>query len=80
MIAHPWLTTGRISSPGWDDAPECRWITTEALGRAVTVTLAILMIPALLAVFLVGGFAMLLLAIWSLFERSIQSVGRRSRD
>jgi len=80
MIAHPWSTTGRISSPRWERAPRHRWITTEFVGRVVTASLAILMIPALLAVFVVGGFAMLLLAILSPFDRSPRGSGPLSRD
>lgn len=80
MIAHSWLTTGRISDPGWEHASRHRWITSEFVGRVVTVSLAILMIPALLAVFVVGGLGMLLMAILSLFYRSPRGNGPLSRD
>jgi hypothetical protein len=80
MLGHAWLTTGIATSPRWESAPRRRWITSDVVGRVVTVALAILLVPALLAVFVVGGFAILLMAILPGLDRSTRENRQPWRD
>jgi hypothetical protein len=72
MIARMWSLDDRLPRARLEVAPKRRWLTSDRLGRAVVVVLAIYLIPAVLAVLIVGGLASLFVAIASCFSGSGQ--------
>ena len=75
MIAQVWLPVYRAARTRLVSAPKWRWVTGDRLGRAAMLILPLYLIPALLAVLIVGGIAILLLAIASPFSGSAQGAG-----
>jgi hypothetical protein len=75
MIAQFWVTVHRVMGTSLDLELNRKRVSGDRLGRVAMFALPLYLVPALLAVLIVGGLGLLLLAIASSFGGSANGAG-----